>query len=610
MTQLTKASQPDTGPAAAARQLYRSTFPEWFRRRVRKILLRMVKHNRVIIPSISVANLMADARKNLAAWNLDAALSSIEQVLKIEPVHQRALQLRANILGHLGQYESSAAAAEHTLKIYPTDVPSRRQLKALGRQVPVASREIALAFARSKSFRPTICAQCAAYLFDAELFVEAVELCELGLAAAGGQERSERVAMTVTDLKLQMAVALEANGNYPQALALFRELISDQRVAKKASEGLARCLLDQGQPERAQVMIEASNAGQRDPIPFSPLAIDVYQAQRKVAESYLLYRKRPLSRAMARAFGKSANPEDLRILDPENKSRSALIVMEGGPGDELRFSTLFNDLSRAFGDLTITCDPRLEGVLRRSYPQIRFLPVPRLRREFVRDASDRMNLPDALLFQCVSDEVIQRARSADIACSILDTLYDIGPGTEAFQGSVSTIQSDPIIVGACSKRNPGGVPRIGIAWRSILQSVARNRHYLSVEQLAPLQKLSDCEFWLLQPGATNEEIAAIRELVDLHVPDVDLRDDFESQIALITELDAVISPFTTTAELAGACGVPSYLLSTSRNTRWRRQPNGADIWHQSARIVVGEGADHKLNACTKAANELENYLRR
>jgi len=598
MKEIDDANQARSAAMDGLRQFFRFPFPGPFRHLIRKTV-RAIK-------SRKVRGLIAEAKQQFADWQLDACLITVERVLRIVPTHKRALQLHATVLGHLGRVEEALEVAHRTIELYPADVPSRHRIRALGGQVPLASREAAVDCARKHGFNPAACVDCAYYLYDAELFADAVELCQLGLAAASKALESNHLTKAVSELKLQMAMALEADGDFERASQLFRELVPERHTGHSAAAGLARCLLHSSQPQQGELALRASNAGQLDPGRFVALSVALLQAQWKIKESYELYRMRPLSLAMAKAFGMPSRPEELNLLDPVNQRKKILVVSEGGPGDELRFSTLYGDLCNAAGHLTITCDPRLESAMHRNFPEVAFVPVPRFRREYLGDTSDRRSLPDALLYPCLSDNVLELGRAAGLTCSIVDTLADLRPDADAFLTSPSHLKPRPDLREkwrACLASS--GKRKIGIAWRSILKSAARNRHYLAVDHLRPLECLADCEFWLLQPGATEEEIAALREFVDLRIPeDLDLLDDFEGQIALVSCLDAVISPFTTTGELGGVCGRPTILVSTSANTRWRRRDDGTDIWHSSAKVVIAD-ARGKIGAIEDAVAILD-----
>jgi ADP-heptose:LPS heptosyltransferase len=206
----------------------------------------------------------------------------------------------------------------------------------------------------------------------------------------------------------------------------------------------------------------------------------------------------------------------------------------------------------------------------------------------------------------VSDQVIVAAKDVDLVCSLLDTLVDLRPDREAFRKDKQPLQPDPALLKYwAGKTNAPGRLKVGLSWRSMLQSVARNRHYMIVEDLGPLASV-DADFWLLQPNATEEEIDHLRSFLTLHIPEnLDLVNDFEGQLAFTANMDFVVSPFTTTGELAGAAGTPTILVSTTRSTTWRRNPDGSDIWHATTQIVWGDPIHDRFSAMRAVADILK-----
>jgi hypothetical protein len=91
-------------------------------------------------------------------------------------------------------------------------------------------------------------------------------------------------------------------------------------------------------------------------------------------------------------------------------------------------------------------------------------------------------------------------------------------------------------------------------------------------------------------------------------PDLDLKNDLENVAALMTELDVVISAPTTVAELAGALGVETWRVVTSRNQSnfWRVFPGTQqDLWHPSMTQINGEPVEDIADLMTKVGAALE-----
>lgn len=119
----------------------------------------------------------------------------------------------------------------------------------------------------------------------------------------------------------------------------------------------------------------------------------------------------------------------------------------------------------------------------------------------------------------------------------------------------------------------------------------------------------DVDLWIVQPDPTEPELGILGSgRARVAVPAFDVVDDFENLAAFFVCMDAVISPFTTTAELAGALGVPTFMLSTTHITAWRRGPDGADFWHRSARVVVGASAGDRASVIRSLESELRALI--
>jgi ADP-heptose:LPS heptosyltransferase len=138
-------------------------------------------------------------------------------------------------------------------------------------------------------------------------------------------------------------------------------------------------------------------------------------------------------------------------------------------------------------------------------------------------------------------------------------------------------------------RLSSGRPQIGLAWRSLLLSKDRNHHYLLASDMAGLGRDIDADYWILQPHADDAEIKELRSAgLRVNVPKIDLKDDFEGQAALMSCLDAVVAPLTTTAELAGMVGAPVIIFGRSQQVIWRRNDDGSDVWYRKGRFVTGK----------------------
>lgn len=269
---------------------------------------------------------------------------------------------------------------------------------------------------------------------------------------------------------------------------------------------------------------------------------------------------------------------------------SRFVISQSGPGDEVLAANLYRDLQELSDTLIITCDPRLESVLTRSFPRITFLPVERLRpRSPAIVAEGRPPRAHNAHFESLTADAMQVAESCDevILSRNLQHLALRRPRRKT--AAAAYLVPDPDRVSALAAHWHGPGPRVGIMWRSELRGPMRDIHYLDVEQLAPFFDV-DGTFVSLQYDATDEERAALQRMSGgrVHFPDdLDLRNDFEAALALSAHLSAVVGVCTTGFELAAAGGVPGVLLAPNHFVGWRAMGRrGQDFWHESARLAL------------------------
>jgi hypothetical protein len=100
---------------------------------------------------------------------------------------------------------------------------------------------------------------------------------------------------------------------------------------------------------------------------------------------------------------------DAADLPPDRRARTRFVIAQDGPGDEISMSATYPQLLAVSERVIATCDPRLASLLRRSFPDVEFVPtyrqpsrpalgflaptVRRVRRQHVRPALGRSGEP-------------------------------------------------------------------------------------------------------------------------------------------------------------------------------------------------------------------------
>jgi hypothetical protein len=124
--------------------------------------------------------------------------------------------------------------------------------------------------------------------------------------------------------------------------------------------------------------------------------------------------------------------------------------------------------------------------------------------------------------------------------------------------------------------------RIGIVWAGNPRQPNDRRRSVPFPALAPLWELPDVRWVSLQVGPRSQDLLAVREgLIDDLAPELD---DFAETAAAVLRLDLVIAVDTAAAHLAGALGIPTWImLPFASDWRWLCTGDRSP-WYPSVRL--------------------------
>jgi tetratricopeptide (TPR) repeat protein len=121
-------------------------------------------------------------------------------------------------------------------------------------------------------------------------------------------------------------------------------------------------------------------------------------------------------------------------------------------------------------------------------------------------------------------------------------------------------------------------PRIGLLWSANLGTAGGRERSVPMAALGPVFAVDDVTFVALQ-GLSDGSVAP--SPAQLPRP----MEDFADIAAVLHNLDALVTVDTAIAQLAGALGLPLFVM-TPRNTDWRWAGDGRPYWHGSARVFA------------------------
>lgn len=323
---------------------------------------------------------------------------------------------------------------------------------------------------------------------------------------------------------------------------------------------------------------------------------------KKINISPVLYRRAYNSLSMDYEMWSCYNQENIvqvlkdyfknNYLSPSNKiiNDDLLIISLWGPGDEIRFASIYNLIFSKFfkntsKKLYITCDPRLEDIFKFIFPEIIFIPVKRLRDwEFLPDSRDKVFKES--LYKILNNDVIEKIEKENIdVCSITEFLPIFYP-TKKKPFSISFLNK--YFKEEKSNKFNNKKLKVGICWRSSLISSERSVHYLKLNLVKNLiKKNPEIDFYSLQYDNCDEEISDINKESDLIkiFKNKNLKNNFKDLATSIRQMDLVIAPANTIAEFSGALGHKTILFTFGDELNYRIGYDLQDIWFPSIKII-------------------------
>ncbi|UKJ75896.1 tetratricopeptide repeat protein [Azospirillum brasilense] len=171
----------------------------------------------------------------------------------------------------------------------------------------------------------------------------------------------------------------------------------------------------------------------------------------------------------------------------------------------------------------------------------------------------------------------------DWQCPLLSLPRAFATRLESVPAAVPYLTADPARAATWRERLAGDGLTVGLVWAGNPQFAGDRERSPGLAALAPLLAVPGCRFFGLQLGPGHDELAGRAmppSFTDL-APEIG---DFADTAAIMASLDLVVSSCTAPAHLAGALGVPLWVL-LSHTPDWRWLLDRADSpWYPTARL--------------------------
>ena len=539
---------------------------------------------------------MAEAHMNLGAvlqtlGKSGAAEARFRQAIAIKPNLAEAYVNLGNVLLEQGKLDEAAASQQKALSFRPGFAEAHFNLgnahRAQGNHAQAVSdyeRALALnpniAEAHS-NLGNTLLAQnnledaVASYERALVLRPEFADAWyNLGNARQGQEKLLDAVAcyQHALSLKPQLAEAhynlgntLHALQKLDQAVASFEQALALRPQYAEAHYNLGCTLQDLGKLDEALACIDRA------------LEIKPDYPQARFAQSIAQLQLGDFSRGWCNYESRWQSEDHFTPMRPypqplwtgERLPAGRLLLWgEQGIGDEIMFAGLIPDAIRSGSRITLDCEPRLQPLFARSFPEIEVISS-----RDVGQAATAASRPE------VATDFASHLPTGSLPHLFRTTVQAFSTGNAGY------LKADPEKRDRLRASYGDDRKRIGLAWFTNNPKLGRQRSIDLAQFDAPF-KQSNLRWISLQYGDfdhLDEQASAAHApiLVDRTVDQLADMDQFAAQVAA---MDLVICIDNSTAHLAGALGVPVWLLLPfASNWRWLTARSDSP-WYPTLRI--------------------------
>jgi tetratricopeptide (TPR) repeat protein len=256
------------------------------------------------------------------------------------------------------------------------------------------------------------------------------------------------------------------------------------------------------------------------------------------------------------------------------KGQDVVVYGEQGIGDEISFASMIPDLIRDSKSVTIECDGRLEKLFERSFK------VPTYGTRYHPEKKG-----------IIPPWRSEKKFDGKVAMGQLAEFYRLKDSD--FKGEPYLTPNPQLVLQwKALLESLGDKPRIGISWTGGLPHTGQKKRSVTLDTYGPLFKSFDAHWISLQ--YKEPEVASAESKYGIKIHDFDWGNrvfDYDHTVALISQLDLVISVCTTVVHAAGGLGkecwclVPAYPM-------WRYLHSGAWFpWAASVQLFRQRGRE-------------------
>ena len=533
----------------------------------------------------------------------DEAVVSYQQALRLRPGYLKAHNNLGNVFRDQGRLEEAAAMHRRAIGLKPDYAEAHHNLGLVLRSQEKLDEAVA-AYRRALQIKPDFTAArnslCKA-LIDQKQFDEAETL----LKSMPEEDESS------IEARLQMAEKLRGGGRLDEAAACLEKVLQFKSDLAAAHHNLGLVRFAKGELDRAvtsyrrslQIKPDFAEAHNNLAIALQtqsdfPEALKHIEIALRIQPDFAVaHLNRSVAWLRMGQFRRGWQEFEWRRLCEDHRlPRLPAPLWDGEP---LPDGTILLHAEQGLGD---------------TMQFVRYAPIVRQR-------------CGKLILQC--QKPLQQLLAQ---CRGIDQLVVRGEKPPPFDAH-APLMSLPLILGTTLETVPAEVPyvsveeqlvsrwrerldahrgfKVGIAWQGSTHYNADNYRSIPLRHFAPLAEVAGVQLFSLQTGEGSEQLAELAG----EFPVTDFGPEFDrtsgpfmDTAAVMKSLDLVISSDTAIVHLAGALGVPVWMMLTS-SADWRWLDRRSDSpWYPTMRLFRQTRLDDWNELFDRAAGELAEVV--
>ena len=262
-----------------------------------------------------------------------------------------------------------------------------------------------------------------------------------------------------------------------------------------------------------------------------------------------------------------------------NSKDNLLVLREQGIGEEILFSSIYPEIINEFENLIIEADKRLVPIFNRSFGKNIFVEDGYYSKSPTLSEFNKITYAGSLI-------KFFRKKKDDFAYS----RYLIARNDLVNHYKEKLIQHKDKL-------------KVGISWKSVV-NIYGSLKSLSIMDFEPLFNEKRVIINLQYGDIDSDKKYILNQNKHLEVFNkLDLFNDIEGCMGLLTNLDLFITVSNSTAHLAGALGIPTILVCPKKSSTyyyWNTQ-SGSSVWYKNIKVL---GIEKSINETINLINNI------